>query len=537
MLDYSRGNPAPWKKYSEYVDSIYILQGITSVGNFAFEGFDNVTEVSFRGDSVTKIGDSAFHGCIKLESIFIGNSVWRIGERAFYECESLSFVDVGDGVESIGYYAFNNCKNMTDIYIGDSVRFIDSGAFNGCENIETVTISNLKAWCGIEFVNQASNPLHEGAALSELGDPYDELVIPDGITTIKSYAFWGCSNVLSVIIPDSVRKIESGSLRECSSLVNVTIGNGVTSIEDRAFWFSTKLKHVLYKGTKNQWDAIQKGEYTSEITEAIIHYAASGDEVYWRGPEEYKSLCCTVCDKVLMQGCIHEEPELRDEIVPTCTKDGYTGDLYCANCGELIENGRNIDALGHQYEDGSCIRCGEIYNPFGDVSESSYYYDPVLWAVQKGITNGTTPTTFSPYDPCTRGQIVTFLWRAFGSPEPEKDENPFTDVPENMYYYKAILWAVEQGITTGTSATTFSPEDTCTRGQVATFLWRACGKPEPQGSENPFTDVPETVYYYEPILWAVENGITNGTGNGKFSPEDSCTRGQIVTFLYRALAK
>ena len=115
--------------------------------------------------------------------------------------------------------------------------------------------------------------------------------------------------------------------------------------------------------------------------------------------------------------------------------------------------------------------------------------------------------------------------------------NPFTDVPETMYYYKAILWAVEQGITTGTSATTFSPESTCTRGQVATFLWRACGKPAPATGENPFSDVSSSVYYYEPILWAVEQGITNGTGNGKFSPEDSCTRGQIVTFLYRALAK
>ena len=176
-------------------------------------------------------------------------------------------------------------------------------------------------------------------------------------------------------------------------------------------------------------------------------------------------------------------------------------------------------------------------NPFTDVKEGDYYFTPILWAVEQGITNGTTPDTFSPENPCTRGQIVTFLWRAFGSPEPTSTENPFTDVPETVYYYKAILWAVEQGITTGTTATTFSPEATCTRGQVATFLWRACGKPAPQGSENPFTDVSETVYYYEPILWAVENGITNGTGNGKFSPEDSCTRGQIVTFLYRALAE
>ena len=170
------------------------------------------------------------------------------------------------------------------------------------------------------------------------------------------------------------------------------------------------------------------------------------------------------------------------------------------------------------------------------MAESDYFYTPVLWAVKEGITTGTTETTFSPYDNCTRGQVVTFLWRAYGCPEPTTTENPFTDVPENIYYYKAILWAVEEGITTGITATEFGPEMTCTRGQVATFLWRAAGKPAPTGEGEGFTDVPETVYYYEPILWAAENGITTGTGDGLFSPEESCTRAQIVTFLYRALA-
>ena len=259
---------------------------------------------------------------------------------------------------------------------------------------------------------------------------------------------------------------------------------------------------------------------------------------------------CTRCGALLQTSAIqpsgHTESNWLVDKEATCTEGGAKH-KECTVCKLRLQT-ESIPALGHDYREGICTRCGAedpnwtepedpFVNPFIDVKENDYFYAPVLWAVGEGITNGTTPTTFSPYDPCTRGQIVTFLWRAFGSPEPEKDENPFTDVPENMYYYKAILWAVEQGITTGTSATTFSPEDTCTRGQVATFLWRACGKPAPEGSENPFTDVPETVYYYQPILWAVENGITNGTGNGKFSPEDSCTRGQIVTFLYRALAK
>ena len=172
---------------------------------------------------------------------------------------------------------------------------------------------------------------------------------------------------------------------------------------------------------------------------------------------------------------------------------------------------------------------------FDDVKdESQYYFDPVYWAVEQGITTGATPTTFNPGAGCTRAQVVTFLWRAAGKPEPTKTVNPFNDVQPDAYYYKAVLWAVEKGITTGTSATTFRPDQTCTRGQIVTFLWRYNDQPEPKSSTNPFTDVPAGQYYYKAVLWAVEKGITKGTSADKFSPDSTCTRAQIVTFLYRA---
>ena len=172
-------------------------------------------------------------------------------------------------------------------------------------------------------------------------------------------------------------------------------------------------------------------------------------------------------------------------------------------------------------------------NPFVDVSESDYYYEPVLWAVDKGITNGTDATHFSPNDTCTRGQIVTFLWRAAGSPKPTSTTNPFTDVTSSDYYYNAVLWAVGKNITNGTSATTFGPNDGCTRGQVVTFLHRFENSPKPSSTTNPFVDVSSSEYYYTPVLWAVGKGITNGTDATHFSPDSTCTRGQIVTFLYR----
>ena len=170
---------------------------------------------------------------------------------------------------------------------------------------------------------------------------------------------------------------------------------------------------------------------------------------------------------------------------------------------------------------------------FHDVNRFDYFYDAVKWAVDHDITSGTGRFTFSPNVACTRAQTVTFLWRATGSPRPVSTVNPFTDVHYGDYFYQAVLWAVENGITMGTSATTFSPDATVTRAQVVTFLWRANGQPAAWNSG--FTDVSADAYYAKAVAWAVQNGITTGTGFGVFSPDAACTRAQIVTFLYRYL--
>ena len=171
-------------------------------------------------------------------------------------------------------------------------------------------------------------------------------------------------------------------------------------------------------------------------------------------------------------------------------------------------------------------------NEFIDVPAGSYYYDAVLWAVENGITTGASASRFDPNGICTRAQAVTFLWRTAGSPKPETRTMPFTDVPAGSYYYDAVLWAVENGITKGTSDTTFSPSDTCTRAQIVSFLWRSEKTPV-ASSRNPFTDVTPNAYYLDAVLWAVESGITKGTTATKFSPDADCTRAQIVTFLWR----
>lgn len=170
---------------------------------------------------------------------------------------------------------------------------------------------------------------------------------------------------------------------------------------------------------------------------------------------------------------------------------------------------------------------------FVDVPANAYYADAVAWAVENGITSGTSDTTFSPNAACTRAQMVTFLWRAAGSPK-AVGNNPFTDLDASAYYYDAVLWAVSEGITSGTSATTFGPNATVTRGQTVTFLYRASGSPASSG--NSFADVAPDAYYANAVAWAVSEGITSGTGNNAFSPDADCTRGQIVTFMYRNMA-
>ncbi|MDY4397314.1 MAG: S-layer homology domain-containing protein [Oscillospiraceae bacterium] len=189
---------------------------------------------------------------------------------------------------------------------------------------------------------------------------------------------------------------------------------------------------------------------------------------------------------------------------------------------------------GKVYVEATFMEDNSMLNFFVDVFPGDYYYDAVLWAAKNGITGGVDAAHFAPNATCTRAQVVTFLWRAAGSPAPKSSMIPFTDVPAGSYYEQAVLWAVENGITDGTSATTFSPDAVCSRGQIVTFLWRSQKSPA-SDSVNPFADVAADAYYNSAVLWAVTNGITDGTSITTFSPAANCTRAQIVTFLYRCL--
>ena len=236
--------------------------------------------------------------------------------------------------------------------------------------------------------------------------------------------------------------------------------------------------------------------------------------------------------------------------VKIITEDGSKMDilLYQTEMGDMVQTSQYEDlAFGNQEtfqvtkegyvtKNNNTVTPDEYYkfvNPFTDIPEGKWYTKEVLWALRKGITSGTTATQFSPNNGCTRAEVVSFLWRAAGCPEPQSTENPFTDVPEGKWYTKAVLWAAENKITSGTTPTTFSPKDTCTRGEIVAFMYRNAKSPEVQNVQNEFTDVPEGKWYTAPVLWAAKQGVTSGLTPTTFAPNATCTRAQIVTFLYR----
>ncbi|MBQ6403092.1 MAG: S-layer homology domain-containing protein [Oscillospiraceae bacterium] len=239
---------------------------------------------------------------------------------------------------------------------------------------------------------------------------------------------------------------------------------------------------------------------------------------------------CTICGKTRTEKLQVTSPEwdesTLDKSTPaTGTAPGYAF-YHCKICGQETILVRT-PALGDD----------ALAQDFTDVAADQFYTEPVDWAVRRGVTNGTDKGVFTPDGTCTRAQVVTFLWRAYGCPEPETDEIPFVDVEKDAYYTDAVLWANENGITNGTDKTHFSPERPCTRAHVVTFLWRA--EHELQGAGfGTFEDVRSlNEYYYHAVYWAHNCGITNGTDATHFSPDAPCTRGQIVTFIYRTFSE
>lgn len=632
-----------WKEYKDKIVEVVIKSGVTGVGSGAFTGCTALKKISIS-DTVKKLDLNAFSGCTALEAFTVadGNEVYAsadgvllntgktlliscpIGKTGAYtvpetvtEIEKSAFaasgvesVSMSDAVTAVGEGAFSNCSKLKSVVLSKGLKELKSSLFSGCSALEKISIP--------DSVKTLGNSVFSGCAALK------EVKIPGEVTVIPKNAFYGCTALESVTIPVSVTAINEAAFDKCTALKSITFlgsdtqwsrvtiegsnealkdarksfashthsyvdtvtaptctANGYTvhkcSCGDTKTDSYTKMLGHSYQGgicvrcgvlEDHKHDFKQTVTAPTCISEGFTTYTCACGESYKKNyvsalehkPElknEKKAGClkggytgdevCTVCGKVFKAGSVilalGHSTELRNEKAATCVNGGYTGDLVCVRCGDIIEQGKATAAAGHKFFGGKCSVCDAQESgsrsveakSFDDVIPGTFYYDAVMWAVKNNITKGTGASTFSPGDGCTRFQIVTFLWRACGCPTAATAAS-FSDVSSSDSFCEAVRWAVERGITNGTGGSSFSPYATCTRAQIVTFLYRAAGSPTVSSGIR-FFDVAPNAFCRDAVVWATERGITNGTSDTTFSPDAACTRAEVVTLLYRTLNK
>ncbi len=597
------------------VKRITIPDTINSIGESAFENCSSLLTIEIP-ESVTSVGKAAFRNCSELYDVEWSENADTIDEYTFDGCIDLKDIRLPEGVEVINAYAFTDCAPLETIYMPSSYRGGSLAAFDDEIYYEEedfmlfmVCAKGSKAEdfateCGYQpvYVNEsgflytvASGSVdlvgydgnEENVVIPSLIDGYPvstlsgrkergifpetgvrSVVIPDTVTLVMNYTFYGCISLEQVILPDSVTLIGDFAFNNCSSLkfidipdsviyignfafnmclslMSVTLPNNIQKIGDCTF-FQTALEEIIIPGSVTE---ICHAAFANCYNLKKIYIPSSVRVIGERAFAE-----CISLSSVTIEDGVEDIGE--DAFVATSSLESLTLphsikyiDYHAVGYDAVPDEDAVFD-YDYAKSDNFILK-GIIYssaftyallndmefeaqdNPFKDVKTTDYFYNPVMTAIRFDITNGIDGMHFGPAGTCTRAQIVTFLWRSYGSPSYSNFENPFTDVKKGQYYYEAVMWAVGNGITTGTSETTFSPDAGCTRGQVVTFLYRSSPDKAVNSESNPFSDVKDGAYYFDAVLWAVENGITNGTSATTFSPDAKCTRGQIVTFIFR----
>lgn len=501
---------ATWDDYESQIKAVVVESGVTSIVNSAFSWYAGLTSVTLP-DSVTQIGRFAFAGCDSLVHVTLGSGLISIGEFAFNSCALLQNIDLPEGLTELGEGAFAYCKSLESIDIPEGITTISLRAFEGCASFTTITIpGNVSTIIQDAFRGCSSMVSYDVSSENEyfysddgvlIGREYAEVVaypqaraastynIPADVKQIANHAFEGCKDLKSVTIPDGLEYIGEEAFKDCTGLKNIILSGGeYVNIQGFAFDDCTSLEYVVIPGAAKL--SIMRPTFEGCSNLKTVRFMGDANDRY----------------ASILEDCTDGLQIYYDEGTQGWTSPEWNG--YACSVWPSSD--------------------------FADICLNVYYEDAVAWAVVEGVTSGVSIRRFNPNDPCTRGQVVSFLWRVYGEQEPTITENPFPDVPDNKYYTKAVLWAVEKGIAAGKEGDIFDPYGTVSRADFVTFLWRAFGSPEPESDVNPFPDVPNNKYYTKAVIWAAENGIAAGNKDGTFAPKSACTRAQVVSFLYRA---
>lgn len=563
------------------IRQITIPKGVTEIGAGAFAHSYTIRQITIP-EGVTVINKSAFSGCMELYSLQLPSTLTTIGFGAFAD-SGLKSITIPSSASNLKNGIFSNCYLLTDVVFSDGATKIGIGMFWGCDNLSNVTIpasvtsieedafdlcdkmtihgaagsyaetyakvnnipfvADLPSVAPGEAPSAESDFLISDGVLSDYDGTASKVVIPNSVTRIATGVFNECDFLEEVTIPSSVTKIGTMCFYNCKNLKIVNMPSGLTDIGTYSFWGTPYLKNLGDFATVNGVLLAYQGK-DKDIT--IPENVSSIGNAAFNG-YSLNSVTLSKNTRHIGNGAFADCKSLTSVTIPTrVTSIGLEAFASCKRLKDVYYEGTESQWAAIQIDntrDGNNIlkEAAIHYNSsikapnelvFTDVKESDYFADAVLWAVEKDITSGTSKTTFSPNSTCTNAQILAFLYRASGSPEPTIS-NPFADIKTTDYFYKAALWAAEKGMVSGSM---FGANTPCTRAATVEYIWKAAGSPA-ASYDGKFDDVPASADYAQAVAWAVEQNITSGTGGGNFSPAATCTRGQIVTFLHRAMGK
>ena len=532
---------------------------VKTIGMFAFDHCTGLTSAGPIGSGADyefgwtdEIPAWAFGGLSNLSEIQIPSAITSIGNAAFYGCESLTGTfTVPDQVTRIGSEAFHYCSGLTKFIIPESVTAMGSTVFAGCTGLSTA--GPIGSGSDIEFGWTTSIPANAFAS----HDGLESIQIPSTVTTIGRNTFQRCTSLSDVVIPPGVTVIEMQTFENCSSLTDIDLSN-VETVRGSAFANCTNLSEIHMS---NLLTTVEQGAFNAIVSKPTVYF--DGRESEWKSitikalntpllnanvifnslpvPETINivnGMSTEIITGSAVQLTVSASPAGSDTGVTWSSSNPKVAAVSADGMVTALAYGKTVITAVSKAD--SDIKAEiTVQTRFNDVMDASQsFFRPVYWGADNGVVAGYNGGEyFGPDNDCTRAQFVTFLWRLAGKPTGNKDVS-FPDVDPNVNYFRAVKWAVSEGIIVGykhdSGPATFEPEGTVTRGQVATMLWRFAGRKTPAlPGTSPFSDINSSNSAYRAVVWGQKAGVIKGYKDGTFQPDGNCLRQHIVTFLYR----